>query len=97
MIKVFQAQQSSEAHWVLGMLRAAGIPAEIRTLPGGLPSLWIVQERHRGQAVDLVSRYLRGEARADAKPSWECPGCGERLEPRFTDCWNCAATRPDGL
>ena len=23
-----------------------------------------------------------------------CPGCGERIEPQFSQCWHCAAAAP---
>ena len=25
---------------------------------------------------------------------WTCPDCGERIEPQFTECWNCGASKP---
>src|SRR5438094_361851 len=25
--------------------------------------------------------------------NWICPGCGESIEPQFTDCWKCGGTR----
>jgi hypothetical protein len=37
---------------------------------------------------------LRALARGATPPPgavWTCPGCAERLEPQFTQCWRCGA------
>ena len=28
-------------------------------------------------------------------PPWTCPKCGEAIEPQFTECWNCGASKPE--
>ena len=32
--------------------------------------------------------------RLQAGPTWRCPRCGEEIEGQFSQCWKCAAERP---
>jgi hypothetical protein len=109
MIKVFVAQHHAEAHWVRGLLESAAIPAEVRgedlftggkaaqVIPGCLPTVWIFDDSQLFKAKMVITKFLNG-ANPDAQGApWSCPGCGERLEPQFTDCWKCGSPRPDDL
>ena len=55
-----------------------------------LPSIWLAPE-DRARARQRIEQALHGK-RSDL--SWVCPGCLERLEAQFTECWNCGAARP---
>jgi len=86
-------------HWV-NLLAQARIPCELHNqyLQGALgeipvdqcgPEVWIEHER------DLeAARALIHEGAPAGAPPWHCAGCGERLEPQFTVCWQCGAARP---
>lgn len=98
MRRVFSTYDLIAAHHARNMLEAAGIRAEVRnwrlaSAMGELPpaecqaEVW-VDEAHSAQA----ERLLREEAPA-AGPPWTCAGCGERIEPQFTQCWRCGAAR----
>jgi hypothetical protein len=39
-----------------------------------------------------AERLLR-EGPAACGPPWTCADCGEPMEPQFTQCWRCGATR----
>jgi hypothetical protein len=108
MIKVFTAQHHAEAHWIRGLLQAEGIPAEIRgehlfgatgaasgIIPGMLPTVWILDDSQFYRAKTIVTRFLRGTGTVIPGPVWTCPGCGEKLEPQFSDCWKCGTPRPE--
>lgn len=49
--------------------------------------LWIVDDDRHDDAMDVVRRAGR-ESRPMAD-AWDCPGCGETIEPNFSECWNC--------
>lgn len=87
-------------HWV-NLLTMAGIPCELhnRYLSGALgeipadqcaPEIWLEDERD----VALARRVIDAtQARLAGASAWECTHCGERLEPQFTQCWRCGASR----
>lgn len=104
---VFVAQHPTEAHFVRGLLDADGIESEVRRealfttmkaaalIPDCLPEVWVCNDAQVPRALDLVSRYSKGEGMvpSDGLP-WRCPTCREELEPQFTSCWNCSTTKP---
>ena len=106
-VPIFTARDGVEAHFVRGLLQQQGIPATVigdtpivsfRPLTrSGLPQV-VVAPEHQDAAWQIVEQYRRGEHRALplAEPPWKCPGCGEMIEPQFTDCWNCRTPRPGG-
>ncbi len=105
---VFVAQHPAEAHFVRGLLDSVGIESEVRrealfttmkaaaVIPDCLPEVWVWNDAQVPLALDLVSRYSRGEAivQSDGIP-WQCPKCGEELEPQFTSCWKCSTAKPE--
>jgi hypothetical protein len=94
--------QALQASHVANILRAAGIPCEVRntTLSSALgeipwlecaPQVWIETDADEERARCLLAETRRP---LDAPP-WHCPRCGELLEPQFASCWSCGATRPN--
>jgi hypothetical protein len=97
--KVHTSESVIEVAHLRNVLESAGIPCEVRNdrLGGALgeipfvecwPQLWV---RHAGdvlRARGLIDEVLRPVTGAGA---WTCPGCGERIEPQFAQCWHCAA------
>lgn len=87
-------------------LDAEGIGCVVRNrflagAAGGLPpaecwtELWILDD---GQLPD-ARRVLKGafdEQETASGEAWECPRCGERLEPQFEACWKCSTLRTAG-
>ena len=101
--KVYVAPNVGDAHVLRGLLETAGIQAVVRgddlmPLQGGTllhmetrSSIWVLEDEHFEQAVEIVEDYLR-RRQEPAAPSDEvrrCSGCGEDLEPQFTECWSC--------
>jgi Putative prokaryotic signal transducing protein len=90
-----------EAWHLAGVLKAGGVRCEVRNtqLSGALgeipwdecaPQLWLVDA-----ADEPLARRLIDMARsAPLGPAWRCNGCGESIEPQFSDCWRCGAERP---
>ncbi len=77
------------------VLIAAGIRSELRNqyLAGALgdlpmmetwPQLFVedADEIHAQRALNRASAVATGSP-------WTCTGCGENLEPQFTQCWHC--------
>ena len=87
-------------HWA-NLLEQAGIACHItgRYLQGGAgeipvdqcgPDLWLEDEHDREAAL----RIIDGRADSSVRPHWHCDACGEWLEPQFSTCWQCGASRP---
>ncbi|MDX1592999.1 MAG: DUF2007 domain-containing protein [Gammaproteobacteria bacterium] len=83
------------------LLEAQGIACVMRNeyLGGGAgelpphecePELWVVDADDWERAKALVDAQL-GPAAAEP---WTCPGCGERIEGQFAQCWNCGREAP---
>lgn len=109
LVKVYSAADSVEAHFVRALLDRDGIEATVLgdvlgTALGGVPfteetrpAVWVADAAAPAAQV-VVDRYRHGGARAQfaGQPSWKCPNCGETIEPQFTECWKCGASRPEG-
>lgn len=107
MLKVFVAQHHAEAHLVQGLLHSHGIEAEVRgealfttveaasVIPGAAPEVWVLNPHQAPEALELVRRFSKGDALPESSgPSWQCPKCGEILEPQFSACWQCGTAKP---
>jgi len=97
--KVYTAESVVEIAHLRNLLESAGIPCEVRNdrLGGAVgeipfvecwPELWVRNAGDVLRARGLIDEALRPATDADA---WDCPGCGERIEPQFAQCWRCAA------
>lgn len=98
MRRVFSSFDLVAVHHARNLLEAEGIRAEVRnerlsSAMGELPpaecqaEVWVLEAGDAARA----ERLLREGARASGPP-WTC-ACGERIEPQFTQCWRCGATR----
>jgi hypothetical protein len=109
MKKVYSARDEVDAHLVKGILAQNGIEAVVQAegLSGILgtvqssaeasPSLWVSDEDETRAAAALVSVRDGAAPEAAGATPWKCPNCGEEIEPQFTECWNCGATRPGAV
>jgi rubrerythrin len=98
---LMRCEHAIAAAHLAGALRAAGIDCEVRntTLAGAIgeipflecaPQLWLRNALDEPRARELIAQ-LRRPVDGD---SWTCAVCGELLEPQFSQCWNCGASRP---
>ncbi len=103
---VYSALNTVDAHFVKSFLDEQGIESVVQgealanvlgsipASPETLPSIW-VREEDLERATDAIAGF-----KADARPAlpvadpWTCPGCGEQIEPQFTECWKCSTPRP---
>lgn len=104
MRQVYTARSVPEAHLVKGYLESAGITAAIsgETLVGlqGLlpigdetsPLVYVIDQEFE-QAEALIVTFLEEQSALAGAARWRCPNCGEELEPQFTECWQCGASR----
>lgn len=89
-------------HWA-NLLQQAGIACQLtgQYLQGGAgeipvyecgPNLWLENEADKEAALRII------EGQADEawrhRPHWHCGHCDEWLEPQFSTCWQCGASRP---
>ncbi len=95
MRRVYSSFDLVAVHHARNLLEAEGIRAVVRnerlaSAMGELPpaecqaEVWVVDASEAGRAETLLR-----EGRPVAGPAWDCPACGERLEPQFTQCWRC--------
>jgi len=82
------------------LLSQAGIPATVQRIYSSsiagelppdqsLPEVWITDDERLEQA-----RGLLHDLRHPVHRRWICPGCGERIDGPFEQCWNCGAAMP---
>jgi Putative prokaryotic signal transducing protein len=97
--RVYSSYDLVAAHHARNLLEAEGIRAEVRnerlsSAMGELPpaecqvEVWVLEARD----VVRAERLLREGPRASGPP-WTCAGCGESMEPQFSQCWRCGALR----
>ncbi len=55
------------------------------------PELWIADSSQYEQAILLIQE---NSPVSHAVDSWQCPGCHEKLEGQFTNCWHCGTQKP---
>lgn len=108
--KIYTAANGVDAHLLKALLEQEGIPAVVRgddvvPLQGGTlftmevrPSVWVFDdercERARALAHDYGRRAQPSAPVSGAEAGWAC-GCGETVEPQFTECWSCGRPRAD--
>ena len=82
------------------MLRSAGVEASVQryfasSIAGeippdqALPEVWVADD-----AQLVRARALLDELRHPPHRYWLCPGCGERIDGPFEQCWSCGASMP---
>ena len=54
-----------------------------------LPELWVRDDAQLEQARALLHQLRNPPVR-----HWLCPGCGERIDGPFEQCWKCGAVMP---
>ncbi len=97
MKRVYRAATLLQVAHARNLLVTAGVPCELRNqyLAGALgdlpmmetwPQLWVEDDDER-----IALRALARAATTPLGAVWTCAGCGERLEPQFTQCWRCGS------
>jgi len=101
--RVYSAQNTLMVDHLRNVLEAEGIGCVVRnrflsSALGRLPAaecwteLWILDDTQLARAQRIVERAFEQDAAA-SRAKWECPQCGERLEPQFEACWKCSTRR----
>ena len=104
MRKVHSAESILEVAHLRNLLEHEGIECFVlnERLAGALdeipyiecwPELWVREDGQERHARRLIGQALA--PRSGGEP-WTCERCGERIEPQFSDCWNCAAVDAAG-
>lgn len=100
-MKIYIAQNPTEAHIVCGLLQQERIPCEVRgdtlfsvrgEIPfddSSAPYVWLLNPKFEAQSKELIKVYLK--PCSEKHPEWQCKRCGETNEPQFGLCWNCGA------
>ena len=99
MRKVHSAESILEIAHLRNLLEREGIECFVlnERLAGALgeipfiecwPELWVREDGQERHARRLIGQALAPHPGGE---TWTCPRCGERIEPQFSDCWNCAA------
>ena len=97
MIKVYTANDPLNAHVIAEILENEGINAVVQDerlfevrgeIPVVYPSVWVSDDTSDA-ARGVVERYIESIRHPAPGTPWICPKCGEKIEPQFTECWNC--------
>jgi len=102
-IRVYSAQNTLMVDHLRHVLDAEGIGCVVRnrflsSALGRLPpaecwtELWILDDAQLARAQRIVERAFEQDD-TTSPGKWECPQCGERLEPQFEACWKCSTRR----
>jgi uncharacterized protein YlaI len=67
---------------------SSGIAGEIPP-DQALPEVWVLDDTRLEEA-----RRLLHELRSPPVRHWVCPGCRERVDGPFEECWNCGTAMP---
>jgi putative signal transducing protein len=104
-MKVFVAQNPTEAHLLKGLLESNGIATEVRhealfgvrgeiPFTEAFPEIWVVNDNQVGEALKMLHDRSSETSNVEEYQSWRCAICGEMVEPQFTACWQCNAEKP---
>lgn len=95
-----------ESEGIPAVVRGVGILPFIESglfRMGNRPTVWVLDDARFPRALEIVHGFrlnperaasAAGAAGAASDAVWTCPGCGERMERQFSDCWNCGDPRP---
>jgi len=98
MHKVYSSQDVTLVHFARSVLEANKIDSvilreQLTGAVGGLapldtwPELWVHDAAELEQARQLIASAMK---KSDTlQTPWICTGCGEKIEPQFTQCWQC--------
>lgn len=97
MLKLYTAADLPEAHLLLGLLRQAGIEAQVLNryaqgasgeipLDQARPQIWLADPAAAEAATKIIQDY---ERQPPASEWLYCPVCKERNPATFEICWNC--------
>lgn len=102
MRKLYEAADRVEAQMLRDHLEAEGISSVLfgdalsgaaGELPVNIfPTLWLVKDEQYQRARRLIDEFLAQKTEPQGL-FWRCPVCGERVDPGFDLCWNCATPR----
>ena len=102
MQRVFTGSDPVLSGLVCSVLEAAGIHCLMRNqyLSGALgelpvnecwPQVWVVSDDDAPRALRLIAQTVPRDGATGER--WNCPDCGEQLEPQFRQCWQCGTLR----
>lgn len=100
-VKVYSTDDRILIHHLKNLLQSEGIDCFINNdllyaLAGEvpvnevLPELWLFDSRRLHRAQSIIDNEIRPVNQGSL---WTCHQCGERHDPQFTSCWNCAADK----
>ncbi len=97
--RIYSSHNLAAVHHARNRLETAGIRALVKneflsSAMGDLPpaecqaEVWVLNADEAPRA----ETFLREALAAGDGAAWRC-GCGEALEPQFTQCWRCGTQR----
>ncbi|MES9955688.1 MAG: DUF2007 domain-containing protein [Sedimenticola sp.] len=58
------------------------------------PAVWVVETDDYRRGLELLDQFRTlGQGEAVDRDSWNCPACGETVDPQFNICWNCGKSK----
>jgi hypothetical protein len=98
MRKVYSSKDVNLVHFARSVLEAHQIDSvilreQLTGAVGGLapldtwPELWVHDADELEQASQLIAAAMKMSE--TQQTAWICHACGEKIEPQFTQCWQC--------
>ncbi len=100
LIRVYEAANVTEAHFVKNLLADAGIKASVAEENEPLaalpitPSDVLIFRRDEAQARAIIDEYDAEQERRADRPDWKCAKCGANVIGAFDECDVCGTVRP---
>jgi hypothetical protein len=102
MKRLFTSSDLIQVNQLRDMLESEGIACVIKNeILGGLapevpftetfPELWIQNDSDLTRANMIKADWKRPAEIAGGL--WNCPNCGEQLDPQFSSCWKCGTAK----
>ena len=100
-VEVYWARDAQDAHRIVAMLKANGIPAkvvgetlegvaiEMMFVPSISPRVWVPRSCE-AKAIELIEAAKTAD---DSATAWVCARCGAEVDAGFEICWSCQAPR----
>ncbi|MFC3023557.1 DUF2007 domain-containing protein [Vibrio zhugei] len=99
-MKIYLANNPTEAHIICGLLQSENIACEVRgeqwfSLLGeipmdenSMPYIWLFHAFQADEAHTIIRKFQK-ESTDTVFPNWTCRQCHEVNEGQFAICWHC--------
>ena len=103
MYEVFRDWDSAKVGLVNQLLKGEGLHTVLRNwtgsnitdipIPATFPNVCVLSAKDFERAREILVAYFSSDSASEE--TWQCPGCGERVDGVFSECWSCKTPVPE--